>query len=337
MVQALIEFVLAAAAIIGAAVWLTRFADRVAELTGFGRLLVGTVLLAALTSLPEISVGVAAARQGHDDIAVGNVVGSSLMNLLILAVLDLTVWSRGRMLSRISSAHALSATMSMLLTGLAALALTSRAGIQVGPMGLGSLAILVAWLLGVRIVFFDERFAAGLPTAPVPDEAPGITVPKGSRRKELLSALAGCGATALVILFVSPYLSDSAARMAQLSGLGDTFVGSTLVALATSLPEATAALAAVRMGQPDLAIGNLFGSNGFNMVILAPVDAAGSGPLLSSASPTHAITCLWAMVVTAVAVIGQLYHVERRRKFVDPDAWLMIVLIGLALASTYGA
>lgn len=337
MLSILTQFTLAAAVIVAAATLLTRAADRVAELTGLGRLLVGTVLLAALTSLPEVSVGVSAMTQGHADIAVGNMLGSSLMNLLILALLDMSVWSRGRMLSRISAAHALSGTMSIVLTALAALALQAKLGIAIGGVGIGSLAILVTWLLGVRLVYFDERFAAGQETAASPDAG---TPPSTGRRAEgrrgaIARALLKCAASAAVILIASPHLSSAAARLADRTGIGDTFVGTTLVALTTSLPEAASTVAAVRMGRFDLAIGNVFGSNSLNMVILAPIDAASPDPLLTIAEPTHVLTALWAILVTAVAIIGQLYHVERRRKLLEPDALLMIVLILLALVSTY--
>jgi cation:H+ antiporter len=81
----------------------------------------------------------------------------------------------------------------------------------------------------------------------------------------------------------------------------------------------------------DLAIGNIFGSNAFNMLLLAPLDAVQPGSLFAAISPIHALSCFSAILVTTVAVMGQLYQVENRRRFVEPDALLMLALIFGAL------
>ena len=118
---------LAATVVVFAGNALTRCADAIAELTKLGRLLVGSIFLAAATSLPELTVDISAVRMGLPDLAVGDLLGSSLFNLLILAVADLMNSSRGRMLSRESAAHALSAVMSIALTAMAAIAIFAGA------------------------------------------------------------------------------------------------------------------------------------------------------------------------------------------------------------------
>jgi Sodium/calcium exchanger protein len=85
-----LQFVVSGILIMGAGTLLARFADKIPELTGLGRLLVGSVLLAGATSLPELTVDTSAVRLGLADLAVGDLLGSSLMNLMILAVLDLS-------------------------------------------------------------------------------------------------------------------------------------------------------------------------------------------------------------------------------------------------------
>ncbi len=107
MTGAILQFLIAAAIIVAAGTFLSRFADIIAEVTGMGRLLIGSILLAGATSLPELSVDISAVRKGLPNVAVGDLMGSSLMNLLILGIVDLLPGSRGRALSRISSAHAL--------------------------------------------------------------------------------------------------------------------------------------------------------------------------------------------------------------------------------------
>lgn len=334
MLFALIEFLLCAAVIILAGSFLTKYADALADLTGFGRLLVGSILLAGTTSLPELTVDISAVRLGLPDMAVGDLMGSSLFNLMILAVIDLLHHSRGRLLSRASAAHALSATVSIGLTALAA------AGILLGQrphsftvFGVDgiSLAILVVYVLGLRLVFYDQRVSA----ARTDSSSQDVLMPAGPHTT-LVRALTGFAVAAAAILIAGPFMAEAAGTLAELSGLGGTFVGTTLVALSTSLPELVASLTAVRMGAFDLAVGNVFGSNAFNMVLLIPLDVVyREGSLLSAVSPNHALTCLASIVVTCVAVAGQLYQVERRTKFIEPDALLVIVLICGAIGMLY--
>lgn len=323
---------LAAAAIVIAGSFLTRAADRIAELTGFGRLLIGSVLLAGATSLPELSVDVSAALKGLDDIAVGDLMGSSLFNLLILAVADLVHKQRGWMLSRPAAAHAISAAMSMLLTAIVGVMILSRFGVSLWGVGLGSLIVFAAYAMGVRIVFYDQRFARQKAEA---EGAVEPLPPWSQRRAAMRRAGVQFVIAAAGIAVAAPFLAGAAGRIAELSGLGGTFIGTTLVAFSTSLPELVATIAAVRLGAFDLALGNIFGSNAFNMAMLLPVDMASKGPLLSNVSQTHAVTAFWVVIITAVAVIGELYHVEKRRRLLEPDAVMVIVLVLLAVLTVY--
>lgn len=329
MIPAVAQFVTSATVIIVAGTFLTRAADTIAEQTGWGRLLVGSLFLAGATSLPELSVDLNAVRQGMPDLAVGDLFGSSLMNLLILAVLDLIHRSRRRMFSRAAGAHALSATMTSTLYVLAAM------GILLGPqissfnfagLGLGTAAVMVAYLLGLRLVYYDQSTALS---------AEQKREPPLRDRMALRKAVAIYLASGVGIIAAAPFLAKAAGRIADLSGLGNTFFGTTAVALCTSLPEMVTCYAALRMGAFDLALGNIFGSNAFNMLLLVPLDLAQPGPLLSVVSATHAFTCLATVLITAIAVMGQLYHMERRRFLIEPDAILIILLVLGALTAVY--
>lgn len=329
MGAAILQF-LASAAVIGVAgSALTRYADAIADRTGLGRLLAGSLFLASATSLPELSVDINAIRQGAADIAVGDLLGSSLFNLLILALLDCSYVPRWRMLSPVSAAHALPATQSIALTALAGV------GILLGPrlhgvtvLGLGPavLAILPAYALGVRTIFLDQKIASAQREGAGAAEI--VAVPAGAMT--LRRAVLGYLLAAAAILAAGPILARSASAIAELSGMGESFVGTTMVALSTSLPELVATLAAIRLGAPDLALGNIFGSNVFNMVLLVPLDLVHPGSLLADVSPIHGLTCLATILVTAVAVMGQLYRAERRTHFLEPDALLVILLVATA-------
>jgi cation:H+ antiporter len=329
--SAILQFALSAAAIIVAGTVLTRCADAIADLTKLGRLLVGSVFLAAATSLPELTVDISAVSLGMSDLAVGDLMGSSLFNLLILAVLDLTHRSRGKMLSRASAAHALSATMSISLTTLAAISIflgEQLARATTLRLNVGSWAILIAYVLGVRLVFYDQRFAAQQL-----GKHEAVIVPAGGMT--LPWAVAGFVLSAVVILMSGPFLARAADQIAESSGLGRTFMGTTFVALSTSLPELVASLTAVRMGAFDLALGNIFGSNSFNMLLLCVLDLFNPGSLYAAIAPAHALTGMATILVTAIAVMAQLYQAEKRVRLVEPDALLLIVLIVGALVLLY--
>jgi cation:H+ antiporter len=335
MAWTILQFVLAALVIVAAGTALTRYGDAIADLTGLGRVVVGSIFLAGATSLPELLVDLNAVRLGFPDLAVGDLVGSSLFNLLILAVLDMSHYSRGQLLSRVSAAHALSATLSIALTVLAALAILLGArlgGFVVGGVGVGCLALLVAYLFGVRVLFYDQRTAA---QAAQQASARGQTVMVPAGKVTLRRAIIGYVISAGVIVAAAPFLAGAAGEIADASGLGATFIGTTLVAFCTSLPELVATLVAVRMGALELAVGNIFGSNAFNMVLLVPLDLAHPGSLLAAVSPNHALTCLATILVTAVAVMGQLYQVEKRIHVLEPDAVLIILLILGSLVMLY--
>lgn len=323
MTVALIQFAITAAIIIVAGTFLSHFADQIAERTGFGRLLVGSVLLAGATSLPELSVDISAVRSGMADLALGDLMGSSLFNLLILAVLDLSVHSRGRMLSRQAARHALSGNVSAALAAVVAISLLTQpilGGGEVLGTSYGLWLVAFGYLCGVRLIYCDQhasRIEAGAEGAISEESA------LASWHRPALGFLAA----ATVIVISGPYMAEAAGTIADASGLGKTFVGTTLVACSTSLPELVASLAALRMGALDLAIGNVLGSNAFNMLLLIPLDLVHKGPILANVSKGHAITCLAGIIATLIVVLGQLYQVERKRLLIEPDASLVIAVV----------
>ncbi|MBM3272795.1 hypothetical protein FJY94_06045 [Candidatus Kaiserbacteria bacterium] len=337
MLAVSLEFLALAAVVVLAGTFLARSADQIAEITRLGRLLIGSVLLAAVTSLPELTVDLSAVRQGMPDLAAGDLFGSSLMNLLILAVLDLAHRSGGKMLSREAAAHALSATLSIALTALAGMAILTATRLpesSILGIGIWSWGIFVAYLLGVRMIFLDQRVSA----RSAADAAEAAELDKGGKQPvqpPLWKPAVIFSVAATVLFLAGPRLAHAAGQLADLSGLGKTFVGTTLVALCTSLPELVASITALRMKSFDLVIGNIFGSNAFNMIMFVPLDAAHPGSLFADISPSHAVTSLAVILATTVAVLGQLYHVEKRRRVVEPDALLMLLILGGALFLVY--
>jgi cation:H+ antiporter len=181
------------------------------------------------------------------------------------------------------------------------------------------------------MVYLDQRVAEQeARDKQLPTEAAHSHMP-------LWRAIAGFAIAALTVLAAGPYLAEAAGKIAELSGLGNTFVGTTLVALCTSLPELAASYAAIRIGAHDLAIGNVFGSNAFNMLLFLPLDLAFPGSLFAAVSPAHAVSIFAAIVATSVVIMGQLYSVESRTRLLEPDAIIVIAIILAGLAIVYYA
>jgi cation:H+ antiporter len=298
---------LAAFLLLGAAVFviasrLARDADRIADATGLGRLWIGTLLLAGSTSLPELLTDVNAALLEVPNIGVGDLLGSTMANMLILAVLDL-VFPRHRILENVAVDHVLVATLAVVLTAMTGIAVTVGGWGSVGHVGIDTLAIAVTYVLGMRIVYRSSAV-----------HVPHDQLALGDDRHALLRrGLAGLAVAATGLLLTTPLLVVSAEAVAIESGLSNTAVGTLLVGFTTSFPELAATIAAVRMGALDLAVGNIFGSSAFNMFVLLPMDLAyRPGPVLGSVAGSHATSAQFAILALALGMLGILARAARR-------------------------
>ena len=314
-----LAFLGAAAVLTWAGVQLARAGDELAERAGWSRLVVGMLLVAGATSLPEIVTDVSASLADAPDLAVGDLFGSSMANMAILAVLDLL--ERRRVWPQVEVGHARLASVAIALTALAALAVLTPPGVAVGWIGLDTLAIAGAYLAAMAWMRRspEGRFSS-ITVLPVPTGwAEGG---EGSIR----AAAARFGAAAALILVSAPVVAVSGKEIADATGLAQTFVGTVLLAITTSLPELVASVAAVRIGAHDLAVGNLFGSNMFNMAALVLADAAYlPGPLLSAVDPNQAVPAVGAILLMALALAAIVHGTETRVRRLEPDALLLLV------------
>jgi cation:H+ antiporter len=319
-------FFASGAVVVFAGIALARYADAIAAATKLGRIWTGSVLLAAATSLPELTTDVSAVRLGAVDLAVGDLFGSSMANMLILAAVDL--WPpRKHVLQRVTLDHALAACLAISLNAMAAVLVLVRPEASLLWVGPGSLFLFLAYVAGTRAVYRHAARETVHAVATATETPPVETRPPVS----LSRAVGGFVAAALVVLLVAPVFAWSAKGIAAISGLGDTFVGTWLVGLATSLPELTASIAAVRMGAFDLAVGNLFGSNACNMAVFFVLDLVQPGSLFAALDPSHAVSALFAVVLMSIGLAAIVYRAKRRFAMLEPDSILMLVAYALAL------
>ncbi|MBL8858777.1 MAG: sodium:calcium antiporter [Planctomycetes bacterium] len=301
---------------------LARAADAIAEHTRLGRVWVGTVLLAAATSLPELMTDIAAVRIGAIDLAAGDLFGSCMANMLILALVDLALPKR-QVLQHASGGHALTSSLAVGLVAIATMALLLRDATTFAGVSIGSWVLAIVFLGGSFAVYRDNQTPSAAPPS----------------AEQVWSLRTGCwvfAVAAVTIFFVAPPFARSAEGIAHATGLGSTFVGTLLVGLATSLPELVASFTAVRLGAYDLAVGNLFGSNAFNMAVFIALDVVhGDASIFAALSSDHAIGGLASMLLMAVGLSAISYRARRRFALVEPSSALMAVIYVATVAILY--
>jgi cation:H+ antiporter len=322
-----LQFIACTAVILLAGTNLSKYGDMIAEKTGLGRTWIGVVLMASITSLPELITGISSVTVFDlPNIAAGDALGSCMFNLLIIALLDarsgLTPIS-----AKVHQGQVLTAGFGVLLLGLVSLSIVAGPHLPaLGWVGVPSLMLLVIYLLAMRVVFlYEKKRRAQLPQEL--NEAPQYNHISPTR------AYALYGLNALLIIGAATYLPHLGEEIAEITGLGRTFVGSIFIALSTSLPEIVVSLAALQLGAADLAFGNIFGSNLFNMAILALDDVLYTrGPLLATISSNHLLSAQAAMIMTAIAVIGLTYRANKRYPFL---AWDSLGITGVYALAIY--
>ena len=302
-----LKLALCGALIAMAGTMLTRYADVIADKTGVPGAWIGLVLLGFVTSLPELVTGISAVTLAHaPGIAIGDVLGSLVFNLLILALID--ALNRKQPLYRSATqSHVLSAAWGIALIGMVAMTLAmARTPVELAfwHVGLSSPLLVMGYLMAVRSIFMHEREQMpSLPRDKV-DRYPGVS---------LRQALARYVAAAVVVVGASVWLPFVGNELATQMAWEKSFVGTLFVAGATSLPELVVTLSALRMGALDMAVANLLGSNLFDVAIIAIDDVIYTpGPILSAISPLHIATTVVAMMMSGIVIVALRMRAARR-------------------------
>jgi len=232
---------------------------------GWGRIWIGLVLLAAITSAPELVTGVSSAvLVGLPDLAMGTLFGSCLFNLAILALLDI-LHRRTPVLSEVRLRHIASAGMGILLIAIAGGSIFAGerlSGLALGWVGVPSIIILILYLVAMwRMFRLEHNHPPPLNNA-TPQYQQGSMKALYFRFALVAAAVIGAG------IWVS-FIGD---EITQTYTWSASFVGSLFLAIITSMPELVVAIAALRLGALDMAVANILGSNMFDIAIIFPVD-----------------------------------------------------------------
>ena len=304
---------------------LARHGDALAESTGWGRLWVGTIFLAAATSLPELFTDSVAVYIGAEDIGIGDILGSNMLNIFILAGAAFLLVITGReFFQRIGREANLLSLFSIVMTGLVILLAFAEPDVSIGIFGLGAIVILGAYLVGMKLI----HIATNSDMDPAFRHDP-ILVKRAIRG--FLIATAG-------IAIAAPFLAISAEAISDLAGISSSFVGILFVSVITSLPEASATAEAVRSTAYGLVVGNLYGSCIFNIVILALMDLMYTqGPISSAFTSAHILTALGGFALMFLGLMAmQKPKMGKLSRLVPLGAILVSYPILLYVAFTLG-
>ena len=323
-----IKFVVCVLLILFAGMRVAKYGDIIAEKTGLGGLWIGVLLVAIATSLPELFTGISAvALLKAPDLTVGDLFGANTFNLLNLALLDI-VYRHGPLLTAASPRHSFVAGLSLVMVAFPATCLLISpllSRLTIGWVGIYTPIIFILYLVMVRMIFdYERREQTGVSSdAELALKYEAISL----RRAFLYYAL-----SAIVIIGAGTWLAFVGKELAEITGWGQSFVGSLFIAFTTTLPEITVSFSALRLGAVDLCVANMIGSNLFNLAIIPITDLIYvKQPILAGVSEGHLVTAAAVIVMTSIFIIG--LHVKPRRLF--RLSWFSSSLIILFIASTY--
>lgn len=312
------ELLVCAGIIFIAANLLTKYADILAEKLNLSRSWVGVVLLAVITSLPELSNSLSAtAFVGKPDLGVGNLLGACLMNLLLVAFMDY-LHKNKPVFNKLDSGHVLSAGFAVLLLALVCLGIFFSSILNAR---LVTLAIIIIYLIGQRQIFVFEKGKI-------------LEIEKIYTKERIPSVLTKFMFFASLIVAAGIWLSTLGNSLAIQTGWGTTFVGSIILSLITTLPELTVSSSAMRMGAPDMAISNLLGSVIFNVALISVIDPFyRQAPLLSAVSSSNILTALAIIVCLCIVTVGIIKH--SKSKLFMRLSWNSVLIILMVISSWY--
>ena len=269
--------------------WLVRGASRLAVNMGISPLIVGLTVVAFATSAPELAVSLQAALAGQSDIAIGNVVGSNISNILLILgasalVAPLVV---ARQIIRIDVPMMIAAAGLAYAMGLDGM--VSRAE------GIAMLGLLAAYLIMAIRASQPQEAPAGIARQPI--------------YKDIGLVIAGVA----MLVIGANWLVDGAVTMARYLGINELIIGLTVIAVGTSLPELATSIIATRRGERDIAVGNVVGSNIFNVLAVLGLTAifAPSGVPVPSAALAFAFHVMLAASVACLPIFLRGHEIAR--------------------------
>lgn len=306
---------------------LSFYGDLIAIKTGITKAMIGFFLMAAVTSLPELMVGISSSTiVVSADFAVGDILGSCAFNLLILSIMDGYPNQKQSLLAIVSQSHILAASMGVFLFALVGLGIYLDKDFQLLPfIGLNSIIFVVIFFIAMRIMFNYQRSQPAV----VHEEVKGVDF-------TLKQILIRYSIFALITVGAALFLPYFAEGLAEQTGMERSFVGTLFLAISTSFPEIAVSIAAIRMNSVDLAVGNILGSNIFNIFILFIDDLFYTkGSLLADASNNHLVSVFSIIMMSAVVIVAIAYRHNSKKYFLSFDTYLILLIYLASISILY--
>jgi cation:H+ antiporter len=326
-----------------AGILLSKTTDALDARLGLGDALGGLILLALAGSLPELAITISAAASGNLPLAAGNLIGGIAMQTMVLLVCDFAV-GPSRPLTYLVG------RLTPVLEGL--LVILVVAGVEMGallkpstalfgrvsPASLGIVVIWVVGVYGINRAAKDPRWSVSMPGS-----RPGRRLSEkrhpaqphpyaGSSTRKVATIF---GLACLVTLAAGVALEESGNVLADRLGINGVIFGATILAGATALPEISSGIAAVRLGDHALAMGDIFGGNAFQVCLFLVADLVAGTPVLPSAGPLNAWLAALGVALTAVYGFGVISRPMHTHFRLGPDSLLALALFGLGIAGLF--
>jgi len=236
------------------------YGDALATLTGWGRLFVGSLLVALATSLPELATNITAVRLDppNPELAVGNVLGANMLNMFTLSMVALAFGGK-RFIEKVAPEQGYLILVAAVMTAAAVIFGAFKMDFELWQVGLSSVVLLAIFVVGMKVVY-ETR-----PASSEDDEEvdPDMTLKKAW----FLFGLVSAG-----VVVAGIFLAWSTDEIAEITGVASSTLGILAVSFVTTMPEAASTIAAARIGAFDLGVAGLYGSCAFNVTILFYAD-----------------------------------------------------------------
>jgi cation:H+ antiporter len=325
-----------------AGVVLSKATDTLDARLGLGDDIGGIVLLAVAGSLPELAITVAAAASGNLPLAAGNLIGGIAVQTMVLVLCDVVAGERplsylvGRLTPVLEGLLVVLVVSGVLMGSLLRESTTVVAGISPASIG-----IVAVWVAG--IVWID-RIRTRLPWhVEMPGAQPGRrsrraahpTEPHPYPHRSTAAVAAFFGLASLVTLLAGVGLEVAGNHLASRAGINGVIFGATILATATALPEISSGIAAVRLGDNALAIGDVFGGNAFQVCLFVVADVVAGKPVLPSAGRLNSWLASLGVALTVVYAFGIIGRPYRTFLRLGPDSLVALVVFALGIAGLF--
>lgn len=328
MLESIIGFIACSSVIIFSGKRLAIYGDKIGEILGLSKVWLGFIMMASITSLPELITGISSVTiVNSPDLAAGDIFGSCMFNILILAMLDIIV--KKPLTSMVKSGHVLAGICSIILVSIAGLGIFIRDIPDFFGISPITILIIAVYLISVRLIFLFEKKS----TAEIQKSESAKTEHEQITLQLVVFLYV---INALIVIAGALFLPFFGEIIAEHSGLGSTFFGTFFIAMSTSLPELVVSVSAVRIGSVDIAVGNLIGSNVFNILILAIDDIFYlQGSLFNAISDINIITIFFIIIASGTVIIGLILKFEKKRFPLADDTFAIVIIYITMLATLF--